>query len=713
MAPMSAEAKQQERKRRAKAAAPAASANATAAAAAAADCCASSACSHSHAHPAAAGGHSHSHGSGHGHSHSAGHGHGHGHGHSHGKASSASASSANAAPASDPAFRCAQSKSMGRSLVATRDISAGEVIVREQPAVLLQARQNARQVLACGVCGRYVGTLMDQLQALMRQPAPSTIATLPVLSAEDATLSQLVRCTRSATGCPERYCSEAHRTHAWNSGHRMLCLGSSAAALSSTSSAASESRDSKRAKKQPAAAAAAAAAASSASDMSSPAAQHPFAEFLEHAASQHEFFLAAAQVAAQVVQTVADGVAEADAMKPWNEYEQRPWWDVVVHSDEEDEDDDGEEEEKKVAKSAASAAAASGSKKRRRDAESEEDEADDSVKAHLRGVVAKSYSLLCRALFAHNGLQPLPSLSLDWYARFVGALRLNALAVEHPSPLRDYVDVVNGTLKQLRRSFEEEAEDKAEEGDEEEGEEDNDASSSSSSSDEEDDEDSSEDEDASGAGTKRSAAVAKARAAEAAARTQKLAARSEHDGILVQLQPMLMRIMHVRHEERLERKRARAAACAIRADAKLRGREMSQGESEHTRQRAIPHDSHASAHYCWTLRASRAQSASVRFSTRLLPSFHASALYATIARANHSCVPNASVEHGQDAEAMLLASRDIKRGEQIFISYVDEQNSKSERRQELRDHAFVCQCERCKAEPSSSEEDEDGSEEDE
>jgi hypothetical protein len=348
------------------------------------------------------------------------------------------------------------------------------------------------------------------------------------------------------------------------------------------------------------------------------------------------------------------------------------------------------------------AAAAGVFKKRRRQADSDDeqgvatataaaDEEDESVKVHLRRVVSTSFSMLRRALFEHNGLTPLPFFTFSWYASLVGALRLNALAVEHPSPLRDYIAVVNYTLKNLCKQLSDAANH------------DKDDHPYTSSSDDSD-EDSSDDEEEEDVPSKKKKINA------ALSVVQKLGARAEHDTILGQLLPILTRVMHVRQSDRMERRRARAGARLAR----LQGRaEVGSSSSEHNRQRTLPRDSHESEHFHWTLRASRAQQASLRFSTRLLSSYHGSALYPTIACANHSCVPNASVEHeGPDAAATLLATRDIAEGEQIYISYINEDQSKAARREELRDHAFVCQCERCAQEPSDDSDD-DGNNDDE
>lgn len=58
-----------------------------------------------------------------------------------------------------------------------------------------------------------------------------------------------------------------------------------------------------------------------------------------------------------------------------------------------------------------------------------------------------------------------------------------------------------------------------------------------------------------------------------------------------------------------------------------------------------------------------------------------------------------------------LRCSDIAAGEQIFLSYINEEQSKTERRADLRDYGFVCQCARCQTE-ESDQEDEEGGEDD-
>lgn len=77
-----------------------------------------------------------------------------------------------------------------------------------------------------------------------------------------------------------------------------------------------------------------------------------------------------------------------------------------------------------------------------------------------------------------------------------------------------------------------------------------------------------------------------------------------------------------------------------------------------------------------------------------------SALYSQVSCANHSCVPNAVVRFDRgNTDLRLVTLRAIAAGEEITISYIDENDSADleERRAALRDYGFVCDCAKCTA----------------
>eukprot|EP00268_Persea_americana_P008899 TRINITY_DN1348_c1_g1_i2.p1 TRINITY_DN1348_c1_g1~~TRINITY_DN1348_c1_g1_i2.p1 ORF type:complete len:494 (+),score=102.90 TRINITY_DN1348_c1_g1_i2:197-1678(+) len=65
---------------------------------------------------------------------------------------------------------------------------------------------------------------------------------------------------------------------------------------------------------------------------------------------------------------------------------------------------------------------------------------------------------------------------------------------------------------------------------------------------------------------------------------------------------------------------------------------------------------------------------------------------------NHSCCPNAKAfkrDEDRDGQATIVAVRPIRKGEEITISYIDEELPCEERQALLADYGFRCQCKKC------------------
>ncbi|KAK7335563.1 hypothetical protein VNO80_27472 [Phaseolus coccineus] len=70
---------------------------------------------------------------------------------------------------------------------------------------------------------------------------------------------------------------------------------------------------------------------------------------------------------------------------------------------------------------------------------------------------------------------------------------------------------------------------------------------------------------------------------------------------------------------------------------------------------------------------------------------------------NHSCCPNAKAfkrDEDKDGQATIIAQRSICKGEEITISYVDEELPFEERQASLADYGFRCRCPKCIEEES-------------
>jgi hypothetical protein len=75
------------------------------------------------------------------------------------------------------------------------------------------------------------------------------------------------------------------------------------------------------------------------------------------------------------------------------------------------------------------------------------------------------------------------------------------------------------------------------------------------------------------------------------------------------------------------------------------------------------------------------------------------ALYSTASLLNHNCSPNLTLTMSAGGHIALVASRDIKIGEEISITYIDANLPKSDRLRTLRHaYGFECTCSRCQKE---------------
>mmetsp|Transcript_49631 Transcript_49631/g.105640 ORF Transcript_49631/g.105640 Transcript_49631/m.105640 type:complete len:496 (-) Transcript_49631:345-1832(-) len=85
------------------------------------------------------------------------------------------------------------------------------------------------------------------------------------------------------------------------------------------------------------------------------------------------------------------------------------------------------------------------------------------------------------------------------------------------------------------------------------------------------------------------------------------------------------------------------------------------------------------------------------------PSLHGIALFTTVARCNHSCAPNAKIEFpSNSAQLSAVALTDIAPGSEFTISYIRTDTNVKERKNQLLEYGFVCNCERCIQEDSGA-----------
>ena len=118
----------------------------------------------------------------------------------------------------------------GEGVNARENIETGSIIYAERPLCFLQSLPNTRDVLVCGECQRFIGSLSLQIAILTKQVSRHDL--ISIVSRDNRVSSQfcgdlilsstVCSCTAS---CGEFYCSEICRNKHWTSRHKLLCTG--------------------------------------------------------------------------------------------------------------------------------------------------------------------------------------------------------------------------------------------------------------------------------------------------------------------------------------------------------------------------------------------------------------------------------------------------------------------------------------------------------
>ncbi|KAG7382709.1 SET and MYND domain-containing protein 5 [Phytophthora pseudosyringae] len=77
------------------------------------------------------------------------------------------------------------------------------------------------------------------------------------------------------------------------------------------------------------------------------------------------------------------------------------------------------------------------------------------------------------------------------------------------------------------------------------------------------------------------------------------------------------------------------------------------------------------------------------------PSIEGTALFPIICTMNHSCDPNCTVLYTKNGDGHVVAIRDIQKGEELCICYIDVDMDVQMREANLREYKFKCFCSRC------------------
>ena len=117
---------------------------------------------------------------------------------------------------------------LGKGLEAKQPIRQGQVFLEEQPLLALQSHRNESLVKSCVSCHRVVGSIPEQLAALLGASTAKKRAQLPpTLPLADALWRAEFRpATVECAHCGlAAYCSEACRERDWGEKHALLCMG--------------------------------------------------------------------------------------------------------------------------------------------------------------------------------------------------------------------------------------------------------------------------------------------------------------------------------------------------------------------------------------------------------------------------------------------------------------------------------------------------------
>lgn len=128
----------------------------------------------------------------------------------------------------DWAVRVEERPGIGRALVTTRDVAAGEVMLTEAPLAAAQFAWNA----ACGyrACGQCLRSLEPAAEMFRRLAGLDRPPALPHV--DECCLASRLDVVGCQAGCSTEYCSEECRDMAWREHHMHLCpLGEHGAAV--------------------------------------------------------------------------------------------------------------------------------------------------------------------------------------------------------------------------------------------------------------------------------------------------------------------------------------------------------------------------------------------------------------------------------------------------------------------------------------------------
>eukprot|EP00941_MAST-03F_sp_MAST-3F-sp1_P001838 g1838.t1 len=284
----------------------------------------------------------------------------------------------------------------GRGVFARKKIYNGDTVFVERPLQAMQSLPNRQDVLVCGHCFRFVGSLELQADLLARRCSPNSLTppswNLPEELASEfdscngSTLGDVVGCSK---GCGKVYCSRDCMKADFDRCHRFLCAGPCVSM------------------------------------------DDPLLRFKMHAMETNEIFILVGQILAHVFsrfeglwkrqsKVLKRSVLEVleEAFSPYASFVQVPWWDIM----------DDDVELSKILKELAT-------------------ESVNLLAEHFlpENTVDSSFSLTSRSAIELTTedarLLRTELFSVDRFGRIVGIFEQNQLGLRAVSPLQTFVEL--------------------------------------------------------------------------------------------------------------------------------------------------------------------------------------------------------------------------------------------------------------------------------
>jgi len=79
----------------------------------------------------------------------------------------------------------------------------------------------------------------------------------------------------------------------------------------------------------------------------------------------------------------------------------------------------------------------------------------------------------------------------------------------------------------------------------------------------------------------------------------------------------------------------------------------------------------------------------------IIPRFTGLGLFPTEAMLNHSCEPNCTIKFPVNHLAHIVATKDIRKGEEILHCYIENKQPVEDRQYDLYEYGFTCNCPKC------------------